>query len=82
MTNSSAIPKYKSNESSPLESLRLWLCLDQGFGEGKENGNEKGRLSNGPEWLDHLTFPFPFPSPIPGSKHSLIVTINIKKNSL
>ena len=55
------------------------LCLDQWFGEGKGNRKRKDRWSNGPEWLDHLTFSFPFPflfpSPNPLSKYNLNVFV-------
>ena len=58
-----------------LHNILLRLCLDQGFCEGKRNGNAKGWWFNGPEWLDRLTFPFSFPfpflSPNPWSKYGL-----------
>ena len=38
--------------------------MDQGFGKekgnGNGNGNGKGKWSNGPQQLDHLTYPFTF----------------------
>ena len=54
-----------------INTFRLYL--DQGFGEGKGNENEKVRRSNRSGLLNPLSFSFlfPYPSPSPSSKHSL-----------
>ena len=49
----------QSHKDSSMNFLRL--CLDQGFGEGKEK--RKVSRSKGPEQLDPLTFTFPFAFP-------------------